>query len=180
MSNRDDYIPIDNSIQTYNYTDIQTAKQKELLQTAFDRWKKLGFLKGIDDEEKAKEVAFAFEQASAYLLYCHFWPSLETISFPIIRKVISNLDVGVYNHIKFWEYINMFNYPSIMESIYDACNKLDIDKEAEMTALIADVIVLKFKNPQESWENVLNKVPNFLGGKARFVTMETIGVQLSN
>lgn len=81
----------DLSILVHEYEDFDnTETSKEIKKEIVERWEKVGFLNGLDGEDKER-TAIAYEQIAAYFLQHEdeYGESLlARLAFPVVRRVI--------------------------------------------------------------------------------------------
>lgn len=154
------HINSDVSICVHKYEQAKkNGKFDDRIKEYLDRWEKLGFLQGFPEDRK-EELAFAFEQLAVFLIFCEDDQTdrlfdkdeygnrpFETIGFPMIRRVIGNLEPNVFDFQKFLKYCKIFNVNDIIKLL--KTNELcfqRIDYEAEAVAICCEMIEKKFKN----------------------------------
>ena len=140
------------------------------LKNYLDRWDKLGFLQNFPDDRK-EELAFAYEQLAIFLIYCESDQTdklfdkdeygnrpFETIGFPMVRRVLGNLESNVFDFQKFLKYCKVFNVNDIIKLLtYNELCYQRIDCEAEGVAICCEMIEKKFKNPNRNDEEIKNE-----------------------
>lgn len=170
----------DVSICVHKYEDAKkSGKMDDRLKDYLDRWNKLGFLQGFPDDRK-EELAFAYEQLAIFLVYCESDQTdklfdkdeygnrpFVTISFPMVRRVLGNLELNVFDFQKFLKYCKELNPKDVMDYV-EELNPIvnpdlhsrhrrkyfDMDAEAEAVAWCCDMIQEKFKNPDKDSEAI--------------------------
>lgn len=126
-----------------------------VIEDAVNRWEPLGFLALIEDDEKKKQIAVAFDNMALdlaaenervvklgkrYNFNCAQEDENErgvefgVIVFPVIRRVICQIEN--FNYDKFLNYLEKYSFLAIN---YDGYN-YDCDIEAEFCALLAKAI----------------------------------------
>ena len=167
----------DVSICVHSYADAKkSTKMKEQLEVYNERWKSLGFTEGFPEERK-EELAYSFEQLAVFLTFCkedqtdrlfekdeHGYCLFETLGFPMIRKVLGNLEPNEFDFQKFLKYCKIFNVNDVYNEVNWEGRPYTIDTEAKCCAIACDMIEEKFKNPdkddnviKEKWMNDLHK-----------------------
>jgi len=131
---------------------LKSNKGEDLL-TITEKWKKIGFLEGVDDEKLKNRIANHFEEALQYLLTkSKKEKESETAVFPIILTIFTKKDesenipiIKNFNTIELvnriiiiWEKI----YPPFMNNFR---NNECIDAEAEFTYFISDLLQKEYK-----------------------------------
>ena len=167
-------INLDKNICVHNFD--HAMKSKKFLEKFDDikhRWESFGFLDGLSGRTK-DECAYCYEQLAVYfftreegqLNEMHRLGSCETIGFPIVRKVVSDLEPGKFNFILFLKYVKEFDYKGLIEFV-DKANPvvgpepyrrvIRIDLEAEVVFLLCKMIVDKFNNPELDTKEIKEK-----------------------
>jgi hypothetical protein len=161
----------DVSICVHKYEDAKKSnKMGDKLKNYLDRWDKIGFLQGFPDDRK-EELAFAYEQLAIFLIYCESDQTdklfdkdeygnlpFETIGFPMVRRVLGNLESNVFDFQKFLNYCKIFNVNDIIKLLtYNELCYQRIDYEAEGVAICCEMIEKKFKNPNKNDEEIKNE-----------------------
>lgn len=143
------------------YKDLKNMKVGEaIIEQALNIWGSIGFLDDIEDEEKKKELAIAFNNITHDLLYgddkvstikhrynynCGF-PSFdfEVIVYPLLRRLIvgNKVRAGIdnFDYDKFIEYLEKYSFLSVNYDVIDEKFKGEYDIEAEMTCILAGII----------------------------------------
>ena len=169
--NMDSRTNLDVSICDRKYEEVKkSGKFDDKLKNYLDRWDKLGFLQGFLDDRK-EELAFAFEQLAIFLVYCESDQTdklfdkdeygnctFETLGFPMIRKIVGELEPNEFDFQKFLEYCKIFNVNDIIKLLTD--NELcyqRIDYEAEGVAICCEMIENKFKNIDKNDDEIKNE-----------------------
>lgn len=148
----------------------KSGKFDDKIKEYLNRWEKLGFLERFIENRK-EELAFAFEQLAAFLVFCkndqtdslfdkdeYGNCTFETLGFPMIRKVVGELEPNVFDFQKFLEYCKIFNVNDIIKLLTD--NELcyqRIDYEAEGVAICCEMIENKFKNIDKNDDEIKNE-----------------------
>ena len=151
-------IPNKPNFYEVNYNEaIELDNIKLYLKEIYERWNRLGFTGGLEGDVQ-KKCAYAFEQLAQYLIYevasdedrKYFnETNFETIGFPIIRRVLTNIDRdGIeFDFNSFLKYYKLFDGNKILDLIKGIGLNGTIDDEAEACASISEMIIEIFKNP---------------------------------
>jgi hypothetical protein len=168
-------ICLDKTILVHNYKDFQkTEKGKKMIETYIDRWKRFGFIEGLEGEVRER-CAVAMEQLAVYLLtenesYKNFDSTFETIGFPMIRRVccgsignnekLNNLDL--FNFEKFIKYCKELDFVSLINDVDKIVGDTKFDTEAETCALGCEMIIKRFNGDERSFDEMkveyINKI----------------------
>lgn len=173
------YICLDKKICIHTYAQAKkSGKLDEKIKQIADRWAKLGFTEGFLEERK-EELAYAYEQLAIFLILCEDDQTdrlfdkdscFETVGFPLTRKVLGILNPNEFDFQKFLKYCKIFNPNDLIESA-DKLNPLthddpnypwkrkygNVDLEAQAVYYISEMIIEKFKNPDEDDEAIKKK-----------------------
>lgn len=133
---------------------------KAVIDNAVNHWDEFGFLDGVDDDEKRKELAIAFDNVTNDLLdnddrfadivdkyeeNCPFIP-FDVAVYAMLRRVIcgNDFDNGIDNfqYDKFLHYLERLSFLAINDEGYE----YETDIEAEYIAIISKLIIELFKN----------------------------------
>jgi hypothetical protein len=168
-------ICLDKTILVHNYKDFQkTEKGKKMIETYIDRWKRFGFIEGLEGEVRER-CAVAMEQLAVYLFtenesYNNFDVSFETIGFPMIRRVccgsignyekLNNLDL--FNFEKFIKYCKELDIVSLINDVDKIVGDTKFDTEAETCVLGCEMIIKRFNGDERSFDEMkveyINKI----------------------
>lgn len=169
------HIELDRSICVHNYD--HAMKSKKFLNKFDDikhRWESFGFLDGLSGRTK-DECAYCYEQLAVYFLTreeeeqvdeMYRLGSFETIGFPMVRKVVSELEPGKFNFNLFLKYVKEFDYKGLMEFVDEANpivgpepyqRLIPIDLEAEVVHLLCKMIIDKFNDPEKDSMEIKEK-----------------------
>jgi hypothetical protein len=138
-------------------------------QKVVDRWTDIGLLYGIENEDLKKTIAFAYEYAAIYILLSAsigeevFNGDVETLSFPIIRRILGDSENAEYlkngnpnlsfNKPKLW----LFSVGVINEVHYELKNfdikSINCDPQVDMDGefCLAFTESFKLKNKLETY-----------------------------
>ena len=123
---------------------------KTVVDVWIPRWEEIKFLEGLDANEK-ELVAVAFEQMASIMLFSKhkFWDDfMEVFSFPIIRKVIS--EVGDKFDIEvFYLWLKQSNLGEMYDNILWFTSTEGVDVNGEFLALAIE----SFEYRLNSWLN---------------------------
>lgn len=126
--------------------DFKKQYNNTVLDDIVERWSALQFTDGIDDEESKKDLAIAYEQMAAYMLFSYDVNShdklLELLIFPTIRKLMINEGLGKkYSSKKVIDAIYGVNLGKLFDRLqfYRPYNE-KIDLEAELTVLLTNAL----------------------------------------
>jgi hypothetical protein len=169
----------DKKICIHTYAQAKkSGKLDEKIKQIADRWAQFGFTEGFPEERK-EELAYAYEQLAIFLIFCEDDQtdrlfkkdgSFETVGFPLTRKVLSCLEPNEFDFQKFIKYCKIFNSNDFIELV-DKLNPLthddpnhpwhrkyaNVDLEAEAVYYVSEMIIEKFKNPDEDDEVIKKK-----------------------
>ncbi len=172
-------INLDKKICIHTYAQAKkSGKLDEKIKQIADRWAQLGFTEGFPEERK-EELAYAYEQLAIFLILCEDDQTdrlfdkdscFETIGFPLTRKVLGILNPNEFDFQKFLKYCKIFN-PNDLIELADKLNPLthddpnypwkrkyaNVDLEAQAVYYISEMIIDKFKNPDEDNEVIKKK-----------------------
>jgi len=175
------FIELDRRICFHTYNELKKSDAgRRRLQSYEEKWQKLGFIEGLNDI-KRKECSFAYEQMAVYILskdedekeFTENDLSFETIVFPMIRRVCTKLDEGVYNFKDFLKYCGE-DYVNVYE-ILDKINKFNpvkdengnfipwedrkfhIDNEAEAVFIACKAIEELFKDENADFKKLIDE-----------------------
>lgn len=148
---------------TLRYEDLSNwAVGEAVIKEAIHHWEPLGFLQGIDDEVKKRQISVAYDNMAHDLLFendrvvkldnrynynCRqddkdkYSPEFTAMVFPIIRRVITKIDN--FNYDKFLDALEKFSFVAIN---YDEYDFEECDVEAEFCAMLSLLIIELFKN----------------------------------
>ena len=115
-------------------------EDKELLEMVLDRWEQLGFIEGLNGDNRER-TAVAFEQMASIMVNANegkFDEKCEVVIFPVIRMLMPKV-VEKYSTKKVVDSIKGVNIKEISESI-NISEK--IWKDAELWHPIAGLIFL--------------------------------------
>ena len=158
------HINQDVSICVHSYADAKKSpKMSENLKKYSERWDKLGFTEGFPDDRK-EELSYAFEQLAVFLVFCEENQTdrlfkdenkyFETVGFPMVRRVLGNLEPNEFDFQKFLKYCKIFNVCDVIEELNKLALGHEYDKEAEGCAVACDMIEKKYKNPNMDNESI--------------------------
>jgi len=169
-------ICLDKTILVHNYKDFQkTEKGKKMIETYIDRWKRFGFIEGLEGEVRER-CAVAMEQLAVYLLtenesYKNFDSAFETIGFPMIRAICNGLLVGTqeklnnldsFNFEKFIKYCKELDITNLINDVDKIVGGTKIDTEAETCLLGCEMIIKRFNGDERSFDEMkveyINKI----------------------
>jgi len=169
-------ICLDKTILVHNYKDFQkTEKGKKMIETYIDRWKRFGFIEGLEGEVRER-CAVAMEQLAVYLLtenesYKNFDSAFETIGFPMIRAICNGLLVGTqeklnnldsFNFEKFIKYCKELDITNLINDVDKIVGDTKIDTEAETCLLGCEMIIKRFNGDERSFDEMkveyINKI----------------------
>lgn len=173
----------DLSILVHKFEDFKkTEHGRKLIEDSTEAWGRLGFLEGLSQEDKEK-CAVAMEQAATYFLsdesaselYKNY-PQIETIIFPIIRRIITGsifseankIDDGKFEFSKLIKYLKMIDYKSLEKVMTDKKEALaleSIDIEAEVCAMLSEILISKFNNDDISLEEACEEIKGIIEKK---------------
>lgn len=171
----DEKICLDKTILVHNYKDFQkTEKGKKMIETYIDRWKRFGFIEGLEGEVRER-CAVAMEQLAVYILtenesYKNFDSAFETIGFPMIRRVccgsignnekLNNLDL--FDFEKFIKYCKELDIVNLINDVDKIVGDTKFDIEAETCALGCEMIIKRFNGDERSFDEMkveyINKI----------------------
>lgn len=168
----------DKRICVHTYAQAKkSGKLDEKIKQIADRWAQLGFTEGFPEERK-EELAYAYEQLAIFLIFCEDDQtdrlfkkdgSFETVGFPMTRMVLSCLEPNEFDFQKFIKYCKIFNSNDFIELadklnplMHDDPNypwhrKYDVDLVAKAVYYVSEMIIEKFKNPDEDDEVIKKK-----------------------
>jgi hypothetical protein len=174
-------IELDKSICVHNYKDFKkTEKGKKMIETYIDRWKRFGFIEGLEGEVRER-CAVAMEQLAVYLLtenesYENFDVSFETIGFPMIRAICNGLLVGTkeklnnldsFNFEKFIKYCKELDITSLMNDVDKITSGINVDVEAETCVLACEMIIKRFNGDERSFDEMKTECINKIKEKIK-------------
>lgn len=160
-------IYLDRSILVHNYKDFKrTEKGQKMIETYIDRWKKFGFIEGLDGELRER-CAVGMEQLAVYLLtenenHQNFGEPFSTVAFPMIRRItcgyVGNAeklnDLDLFNFLKFIKYCKELDVVGLINNAATIIGSTQIDAEAEACALGCEVIIRKFNGDERSFNEI--------------------------
>lgn len=163
-------LQINNDISICNYRYEQAKKSGKMddnLKKYFNRWNSSGLLDGFQEDRK-EELSFAYEQLAIFLLFCandqtdrlfdkdeYGNRPFETLGFPMVKRVLRNLEPNVFDFQKFLKYCKIFNVNDIIKFLtYNELCYQHIDYEAEGVVICCEMIEKKFKNPNKNDEEI--------------------------
>ena len=174
-------IELDKSICVHSYAQAKKSpKMKEKLEKYVERWKQLGFIEGFPEERK-EELAYAYEQLAQFLIFCAVDQTdalftdqnkyFDTVGFPMIRRVMGNLEPNEFDFQKFIKYCKEFNVNDIINEVEElnpiiqpwepgrgiVRKYFSMDAEAEAVALCCEMIEEKYKNPDKDSKTIREK-----------------------
>lgn len=133
---------------------------KALIDDAVDAWESLGFFDGIEDEEKKRQLAIAFDNVTYDLLKeddrivdikdkyeenCDYL-LFDVAVYAILRRIIcgNDFDKGTdkFQYDKFLYYLERLSFLAVNDDDYE----YEVDVEAEYVAIISKLIVELFEN----------------------------------
>ena len=140
---------------------------KTIIDDAVNIWDEIGFLDTLKTEtpftsEEKEELSVAYTNLAYACLSddyrvedikLYFYDKysdaidFEIIAFPILRKVLTSVDNFSFDN--FLEFFAIAKYYTIDEEIEDYLYNEDFDYEAELCALLAEVIIANFNNIKE-------------------------------
>ena len=130
---------------------IITIKISDDLST-LERWNKMGILEGLSDDKKLL-TANSFDFTLKFLMNSEEYQGdskFETIVFPIIRRVINEVEIGV-NDLMFIIKNTKDNTPNMINGLNN--NTIPyIDYEAEYCVALADELILQIKNNKKEYK----------------------------
>ena len=164
-------IGLDKSICVHNYKDFKkTENGQKMIEKYLDRWGKLGFIEGLEGEERER-CAVAMEQLAVYLITeaveNEFSRPFETIGFPMVRRVIKGTvsmngkdnvlkDPNSFKFETFIKYCKQINVVDLEEKMTAVAKPFfKIDAEAEACALASDAIIDKFNGDERSCDEII-------------------------
>lgn len=114
-----------------------------------EKWEKLGFLEGLNDEQKT-ECAERFTEMAKHLMsseYLHYNEIVETVTFPLIRRAIQNGGglASFYTPEKMCRFITV-TFETLRNGFWILRNEPDYDIQAECCAFISELF---YKNRYE-------------------------------
>ena len=165
------HIDLDKRILVHDYEDFKrTDWGKEQIEKYLDRWGRLGFIEGLEGEERER-CAVAMEQLAVYLITeaveKELTGSFETIGFPMVRRVIKGTvsmdgkdnvlkDPNSFKFETFIKYCKQINVVDLEEKMTAIAKPFfKIDAEAEACALASDVIIDKFNGDERSCDEII-------------------------
>lgn len=80
-----------------------------------DKWMKLGFLQGLDDET-SELVAHSYEEMAKFLLKNENYSVFNVILFPVVREIVSNLKRKVSPE-ELFDFLNNISLKEFSEKI---------------------------------------------------------------
>lgn len=160
-------IYLDRSILVHNYKDFKrTEKGQKMIETYIDRWKKFGFIEGLDGELRER-CAVGMEQLAVYLLtenenHQNFGEPFSTVAFPMIRRItcgsVGNAEklngLDLFNFLKFIKYCKELDVVGLINNAATIIGSTQIDVEAEACALGCEVIIRKFNGDERSFNEI--------------------------
>lgn len=169
----------DLSILVHEYGDFdKTQTSKEMKDTIIKKWERIGFLSGLDGENKDR-VAVAYEQIATFLLQDKNEYSksvLATLSFPMVRRVICGSMSNEENYVpkekfsikKFIKVLtDTDKYHTNLDEWVDKVNEFgrgmrEFDSEAEATVIICEAIIDWMNNDDVDFNEIIkNKFEAF-------------------
>lgn len=119
---------------------VKKNTNKGVLEAIYKRWETLQFTKGMKDGDN-ENCAIAFEQMTGLMLrlkYEFYDKILETIIFPVIRKVISDIGGEKYSTKKCLDAICEQPFSKLHDKIVlsEYCTE-NLDAEAELCSIMA-------------------------------------------
>ena len=160
-------IYLDRSILVHNYKDFKrTEKGQKMIETYIDRWKKFGFIEGLDGELRER-CSVGMEQLAVYLLtenenHQNFGEPFSTVAFPMIRRItcgsVGNAeklnDLDLFDFLKFIKYCKELDVVGLINNAATIIGSTQIDAEAEACALGCEVIIRKFNGDERSFNEI--------------------------
>lgn len=160
------YLDLNKSILVHNYKDFKkTEKGQEMIDKYLDRWSKIGFLEGLDEEIRER-CAVAMEQLAIYLM-CEATENnltgpFDHIGFPMIRRVVCGSvgnhvklnDLDLFNFEKFIKYSKELDVVKMVNDINNLVNWTPFDAEAEACAMGCEMIINRFNGDERSFDEV--------------------------
>ena len=160
-------IYLDRSILVHNYKDFKrTEKGQKMIETYIDRWKKFGFIEGLDGELRER-CAVGMEQLAVYLLtenenHQNFGEPFSTVAFPMIRRItcgsVGNAeklnDLDLFDFLKFIKYCKELDVVGLINNAATIIDSNKIDAEAEACALACEIIIRKFNGDERSFNEI--------------------------
>jgi len=113
-----------------------------MIENLIDKWRRIGFLYGMDDAKVPKLVNL-YEDAAKILIADAVEGSFETVTFPITYRVVRDTDLDT-----------VVTAEEIISAIKDNFDKLvveinqtpGVDAEAEAAARVTEIIIENIKN----------------------------------
>jgi hypothetical protein len=159
-------IYLDKSILVHKYRDFKkTEKGQKMIETYLDRWKRFGFIEGIEGEI-SERCAVAMEQLAVYLIYeaaeNELTGPFETIGFPMIRRIacgsVGNQeklnDLDLFDFEKFIKYSKELNVVKLIDDINNLVENTEFDVEAEGCAIGCEMIIKRFNGDERSFDEI--------------------------
>ena len=163
----EDLLSGSDNVEIYDYNEIKDlACCQAVIDEAVKKWDKLCLLDAIDDDEKKREVAMAFNNLQKTLtdyadtdhiifrlseIFNDFGYEYNTDGliyiFAILAKVCVNVDNFDFD--RFLEKLNRFSYLTVIEDNVDYYNYPNFDAEAEYVMVLSTLIINSFKNDKE-------------------------------
>ena len=163
----EDLLSGSDNVEIYDYNEIKDlACCQAVIDEAVKKWDKLCLLDAIDDDEKKREVAMAFNTLQKTLtdyadtdhiifrlseIFNDFGYEYDTDGliyiFAILAKVCVNVDNFDFD--RFLEKLNRFSYLTVVEENVDYYNYPNFDAEAEYVMVLSTLIINSFKNDKE-------------------------------
>ena len=169
----------DLSILVHEYEDFDnTETSREIKETIVKKWEKVGFLDGLDGENKDR-LAVAYEQIASYFLQNGNKDSesvLTTLAFPIVRRVIcgSVTDGESYvpkENFSIKKFIKVLTdtdkYNTNLEEWFDKLDEFgrgmkEFDSEVEAAVIICEAIIVWMNNDDTDFNEIIeNKFEEF-------------------
>lgn len=153
---------------------VKKNTDKDVLETIYKRWETLQFTKGMKDGDN-ENCAIAFEQMAGLMLrlkYEFYDKILETIIFPVIRKVITDVGGEKYSTKKCLDAICEQPFSKLHDKIVlsEYCTE-NLDAEAELCSIMATELCkvmlgeIEPKNYYSAVEKGVNEFINNLKNK---------------
>lgn len=160
-------IYLDRSILVHNYKDFKrTEKGQKMIETYIDRWKRFGFIEGLNGELRER-CSVGMEQLAIYLLtenenHQNFGEPFSTVAFPMIRRItcgsVGNAeklnDLDLFDFLKFIKYCKELDVVGLINNAATIIGSTQIDAEAEACALGCEVIIRKFNGDERSFNEI--------------------------
>lgn len=147
---------------------VKKNTDKDVLETIYKRWETLEFTKGMEDGDN-EICAIAFEQMAVLMLrlkYGFYDKILETIIFPVIRKVISDVGGEKYSTKKCLDAICEQPFSKLHDKIVLSERYTEnLDAEAELCSIMATalcMVMLGEIEPKDYYSAVEKGVNGFI------------------